>query len=420
MSRDLPPRGGRQSGGFGQGRSREYSSWSRGGNESKYGSSPIGGAGGGGGGRSKVDPEDQGNLPEELISISRALAGLLRHNKDVMIDNDGWVLLADVMKMREMIGTTRMDIGVIVKESFSKSMPRFQLEKRDADTYIRAAHKRSAGGWDKKDFNQNSYNYNNEKWEETTPPSSRWSHLKVLQDFDALPDGPQTPPPPMPGYGIAPVHLDLDPKPTEKPPKLAGSPGSRSGSSQAGSCSPPDNTTEAQDPWVNGLKFDPWGARARTRDPKNKEEKAKLTKVRFEHTVSSPGAKEPCLLDMDFPTCDTTARSPMDFFIGDGEDEDSSTAEAAAADFDIMSIKLEEDKVSEAAVSKAKGVSNINGRLWVQYEHEDSTKGTWWWCEEIQESLLECTPGAWTQYEEPQSGSSFWCNAVTNEFFYSQ
>jgi len=90
-----------------------------------------------------TNPMDEGNLPKRLEHLSRTMARVLRHSGP--IGPDGWCPLSDLMKVSEMAGWPKEDIVMVVKESFSKNRPRFELKDEDCKpgTLIRATHKHS-------------------------------------------------------------------------------------------------------------------------------------------------------------------------------------------------------------------------------------------------------------------------------------
>lgn len=405
MNRDMPPRGGRQSGfgakgagkGFG-GRSREYSSWER--------SPPESGPGIQG---RKIDPEDQGNLPNELIPVSRSLARLLRYGRDVQLDKDGWAAVSDVLSSYEMNGVSRQDLETVVKESFSKSIPRFEMNDLGGKFYIRAGHKRGV-----------SYDEILHK-AEWTPPSTRYDAFKDLQQDDGF----ETPPPPERAMREDPPFLDLDDRPAKPPQKaVAPSPASKENS-------------WASDPWT-GKGADPWScttqAQKAQKAPTTVQSSVQMRKqVVFADSeeVSQPSPSSPSfvndLMNLDpvgiVPEVKDSRNSLLEVFIGDAEEQelDDSAAAATAAVYELQSLQA--DKTSEANSKTEEhqiGVSNVAGKVWEQFEHQDPSKGTWWWCEKSQEALLECDPGPWSQYEEPESKRPYWHNEKTEEFFYAK
>lgn len=90
----------------------------------------------------KVDPEDQGNLPERLLPLSRALARVLRHTVCGQ-DSEGWTRIDRIMDLPEMSSWTEDDLDLVVAESFSKDKPRFEVHRRHYARLIRATHHRT-------------------------------------------------------------------------------------------------------------------------------------------------------------------------------------------------------------------------------------------------------------------------------------
>lgn len=99
----------------------------------------------------RVDPEDAGNLPPQLLPLSRDLARLLRHQApqrglECRCDGGGgWARMADLLRLEDLRRWTEADVFQVVRESFSKDRPRFELAE-DAESkviWIRATHKHS-------------------------------------------------------------------------------------------------------------------------------------------------------------------------------------------------------------------------------------------------------------------------------------
>ena len=95
---------------------------------------------------SRIDPEDQGNMPNHLLPLSRNLASVLRYPQNYGLDNgvddDGWVDLVKVLPLPLFGRASAADIKTVVKESFSTNKARFETVRRGEQLLIRAAHKR--------------------------------------------------------------------------------------------------------------------------------------------------------------------------------------------------------------------------------------------------------------------------------------
>eukprot|EP00419_Tripos_fusus_P043206 CAMPEP_0172788968 /NCGR_PEP_ID=MMETSP1074-20121228/207224_1 /TAXON_ID=2916 /ORGANISM="Ceratium fusus, Strain PA161109" /LENGTH=572 /DNA_ID=CAMNT_0013626003 /DNA_START=38 /DNA_END=1756 /DNA_ORIENTATION=+ len=77
------------------------------------------------------------------------MARVLRHKgpeEGLVICPDGWCPLGAFMQVSEMAGWSKEDVMMVVKESFSRDRPRFELKDGDGNsgTLIRATHKRSS------------------------------------------------------------------------------------------------------------------------------------------------------------------------------------------------------------------------------------------------------------------------------------
>jgi len=93
------------------------------------------------------DPRDQGNLDQRLVPLSRSLARVLRHagaELGLACDDQNWFLLRDAM--RGLPAWTEFDVREVVRDSFSKHRPRFELSESANGVRIRATHKHSVGG----------------------------------------------------------------------------------------------------------------------------------------------------------------------------------------------------------------------------------------------------------------------------------
>lgn len=53
------------------------------------------------------------------VSVSKALSYMLRHDKNMKMDNQGWALVSDVLKAPSMkkLGVTQRDIEYVVQNS---------------------------------------------------------------------------------------------------------------------------------------------------------------------------------------------------------------------------------------------------------------------------------------------------------------
>lgn len=427
----------------GYGRSRETSSWVR--------DSPDSG-----GLRSKIDPADQGNLPAELIPASRQLARLLRYQNDVKMDKDGWVALPEVLK--QMDNCTKQDIDVIVRESFSKNIPRFEMDDRAGRAWIRAAHKRLATENEFKSYRP--YDRPHDTKYEKQERNDNNSRFKALAELH--PDGPPGTPPPPAGQGYQALgkwSLDDDTLPSALP---ASNPPSnyRDSKSQAGSSSRSD-AQEVSDPW-HKKDIDPWSHL--TQKPDKWGERASRgpftpKKVGFAE-VNSP-KDSVSLIDLDISPNEVKEQSTADallevFNIGDAEDHDSvaaaSTADAYECPFEAATsaeassggkwkdwVDFDAQKSAEptepaepaepaepmpaepaAAESRAIGVSSIAGNVWEKFLHEDESNGCWWWCEKAQSAFSEREPGLWTQYLDEITERKYWYNSDTEEHFFTE
>jgi len=97
----------------------------------------------------RQDPDDQGNMPIELLSLSRNLARLLRHRsaqQGLLVNEEGWVEVRRILTLPEFRSATVDDIVIVVSESFSKRTKRFELQEVAGTTCVRAAHKRGFFG----------------------------------------------------------------------------------------------------------------------------------------------------------------------------------------------------------------------------------------------------------------------------------
>ncbi|CAK9018971.1 unnamed protein product [Durusdinium trenchii] len=100
--------------------------------------------------RSRVDPDDQGDLPDRLMPLSRLMGKLLRYKPDyfrrmgVVMDADGWVPLTELLSLDDFVDFAAADVREVVKESYSKDQPRFECREQGGRLEIRALHKRAA------------------------------------------------------------------------------------------------------------------------------------------------------------------------------------------------------------------------------------------------------------------------------------
>lgn len=394
----------------------------------------------------KVDPEDQGSLPPDLVPLSRQLAKVLRHDlRFLPADEDGWCPVDAVLRLPECQGWLESDLDDVVRESFSKSKPRFEMERRgDRGQWIRATHKHS--------FRCVKPGH--------TPaalpaPHRIPTHRESLpaSDLAEADRGVSKQPPPM-------VH--------KAPPPVF------------------DETAEVDqgsDPWVNGC--DPW-AKAKAVSPRQDArvvpprcqlaKEAQLTE-RTNHqepkvippriqaaqdarpseqaithdakvvpprwpskeeaalAASQQAAKRADVGSRTEASTRVTAESPREelapdgasqvlmpqaFFIG--EDEDDVDEEQGDLGLEADGQAQSSSKPAPAAAEEMRAGRSSLGVTWQQFGiPEEQGGGSWWHCarQDGQEDyFLEKSPAPWVQYAEA-SGRRYWWNAQTDEFFYS-
>ena len=95
------------------------------------------------------DGINRGNLPANLISLSRLMAKILRHETELEDCKDcgGWVPLDMLLRHPEMRNITLPDLRVVVEESYSRDRKRFELQLREDAQWIRATHRHSVSGY---------------------------------------------------------------------------------------------------------------------------------------------------------------------------------------------------------------------------------------------------------------------------------
>mmetsp|Transcript_4160 Transcript_4160/g.7372 ORF Transcript_4160/g.7372 Transcript_4160/m.7372 type:complete len:185 (-) Transcript_4160:273-827(-) len=95
---------------------------------------------------SRIDPEDKGSLPMELLSLSRQLAALLRHRGGCIygleMDDEGWTPVHKVLALEDLRELTLDTLRTVVQESVSNDKPCFEIKQQDHVAMIRACHKR--------------------------------------------------------------------------------------------------------------------------------------------------------------------------------------------------------------------------------------------------------------------------------------
>lgn len=355
------------------------------------------------------DPDDQGNLPAELVDVSRTLARLLRHDR-TLVDENGWCSVKELKLLPDLFGISSQDVEIIVKESYSKSQPRFELETRHQEMYLRAAHKRTIGVFNSRDEEPRDRRELRERreprdlWAKDSPTRAgrgvARSNLETPPARGCNPDSGQMTPPPTNMPAMPGTRDWLDPNARSPSP---------SKSSQAKS------SPEASDPWRNGVA-DPW---KKNRPPGREAPKARRSPIQ-EPLIDLMSADVQQIELAEVPVFPT----PQVYDISTGDME--STASAADSEALYLNLGVVEEPQASAAealvaaeadeVDEAPKISNL-GNYWKQYLHEDSSKGTWWWCETTEAMFEDSSPEPWVQYEDPE-GRPYWCNEETEEFFY--
>ena len=96
------------------------------------------------------DARDEGNLPEHLAPLSRGMARILRHagpSKGISFRGP-WCAVDAMLQQRDLQRFTPEQVRHVVKESFSKDRPRFELAWQENTEYVRATHKHTVvGSW---------------------------------------------------------------------------------------------------------------------------------------------------------------------------------------------------------------------------------------------------------------------------------
>ena len=91
----------------------------------------------------RQDSRDLGNLPDHLVPLSLHMMNVLRRDrKGLWTDSSGWVSLRRLLQLNRFAHFSCADIETVVQESYSKSRPRFEMQSRFGEIYVRAAHKR--------------------------------------------------------------------------------------------------------------------------------------------------------------------------------------------------------------------------------------------------------------------------------------
>lgn len=406
----------------------------------------------------KVDPEDQGRLPPELVPLSRSLAMVLRHQLyHLPADEECWCPVDDVLRLPECEGWSLDDIDIIVRESFSKSRPRFEMDKRpDGRLWMRATHKHSGGG-ERPHRRNHGRALPAPSWNSTEPPRGYTGERHAK-----LPPTANRAPPPVPddtdsGYpGPAEPASASAKRPPPKPPV------SESARTEGGA---------ASDPWEGGS--DPWSkssSRPREVVPpprpaakedctqprvvpprRDRQEAAKVVPPRWRGTEAEAAASEdrppakvapvtqretaagkpdvplPQVAEEGVgpPTASSQAAAatqPQTFFIGEAEEEESVEAENLPTGADTKPQMEDACAAGPVEEKPPVGCSSSGSTIWQQFGlPQEQGGGSWWHCvrkDGQEDYFLESSPAPWAQFAEP-GGRQYWWNGDTDEFFYS-
>lgn len=404
--------------------------------------------------RHRNDPLDEGNLPPELLPLSRNLARLLRHSwteQGLGRDGEGWMRLDEIQKLEGFTQYTLQNFRTVVEESYSHDFKRFEVEmKDDGKRWIRARHKRSSGFGTR----------------ENTPPPLRNVAVPPLQvpdrppprrsDPDDQPARCLTPPPPE----IRDVRSTVGPARVSAAMRfLDGSPADpepvpvrrKSGSSDA--TSEPDPWQSGEDPWAKKVGDEKHRLR-RAAGAKNKSvpTTAPETKPQAEAVPPPPG---PPVDDGDSP------RAPERFTISTPSDSDSEVQEdrEPRSPRNSGGVDLEVSKAESAERSATAARSEVQAPPTAEPEttpcltpegdeetmkpqpeetpstgHVSSTGDSWqsflnpegdlqrlyWWCQRqdgAEDFFFEDEPGAWCKCIDQGSGEPMWYNSETEEYF---
>lgn len=350
---------------------------------------------------------DVGNLDPRLMPLSRNLARILRHAaKDFGLKIDtsgpdgGWCKLHDLFAQTQIgwTGFTEDDVREVVRESFSGTRPRFEINETAGCLWIRATHKHSITG------------------------------LKSETPAQAAPAAP------LPRRGVdgsKPMATGNTPlKATENQPGSASSTSALTGCKddvgpalkalESAICkaksapSLPSSMTEGPqlpalsgsrtaDPWMDGA--DPWatskpsGGVGDVATPTRNGHKGPECRSIPGMSASQSGGRQAeergapkvnFALPVEVASCGPEATS---FDASKTEIQTDAKGEATSQHVEPADVEIQEP--AEAMV-------------WQKYAVETGSNAFWWWCESLGQGFVESRPESWTRYAAPDSKLTYW------------
>eukprot|EP00929_Paragymnodinium_shiwhaense_P103225 TRINITY_DN6655_c0_g1_i1.p1 TRINITY_DN6655_c0_g1~~TRINITY_DN6655_c0_g1_i1.p1 ORF type:complete len:400 (-),score=72.62 TRINITY_DN6655_c0_g1_i1:278-1477(-) len=365
-------------GGFGGGKGKGY--------KGGKGKGKGGKKGGGGGCGSVQDPNDAGNLPQNLLEMSRRLAKVLRHESlelGLEPDPDGFVEVDKIMNLPEFMSYSDRDLEVVVQESFSKHKPRFLLQNReDNSVWIRATHRHTGGGIGA-----------------PPPPFLSGEGPMAISNgapaaLPALSAPSGSPPPLLPALEeLPPVIPALEVPRSEEAPVPAVATGS--------TATPAKDVVVDDDPWARGIGPVTTFARA-----------------------TGSGNSGLGIAAAPAPAKPAAAVSAAGWINGHTPDHASPQVTNGVASNGVVS----EAAAATAAADPPRGhdlveaVSLPFGRHWTRHLVPRTTDQCWWSCtEEFNRSFKEATAekAGWATYWDDTTNRQYWFHEESQEFFYS-
>eukprot|EP00418_Pyrodinium_bahamense_P092356 CAMPEP_0179047840 /NCGR_PEP_ID=MMETSP0796-20121207/19404_1 /TAXON_ID=73915 /ORGANISM="Pyrodinium bahamense, Strain pbaha01" /LENGTH=312 /DNA_ID=CAMNT_0020744297 /DNA_START=65 /DNA_END=1003 /DNA_ORIENTATION=+ len=304
-----------------------------------------------------VDPRDEGALPRRLLPLSRTMARVLRHSgpgAGLAIDEEGWCSVAALMRMRELAGWAEADLRTVVKESFSKTRPRFELKQSgEKDMFIRATHK----------------------------------HTCI--DGVTIPGLP-------------------DPNVEEKRETAASNsraPASRARDSAAYRSAPPLRVATPQNATGHTARQAPQGS--------TKEERAEYAKD-ISNAWAPESSSKPSSISRQRDQ-EQAAAAPSQEAKETKEAKEEKEAKEATEEKEAKEAK---ETASGTASESAHAVTSSQWRTWSRYRLPEQDGGGFWWTCSAEEWFTEVAPEPWVKYRDPEMEKVYWYSSATEEWFY--
>lgn len=331
------------------------------------------------------DPEDMGNLPGHLEGMSRTLARILRHaapQVGIRLHGDaGWCRLDNVLQLPDFKSFSEGDVEEVVRESYSKDRPRFELKLEDGFSWIRATHKHTTGA-------------------AGAIAKAERAAIKALE-APVEPGMPARSEDTGQAYSSLPVKSELN---------------GSGGLADAGEgCS--DSTAEYKSTAYRDIQRGPCSFGDQQGFSHRKGHQPRIVPPRWQTAPGVVPPRAPLTLveqgvetsssSKDFPNASALERRDASEVTQAEHSEPQwpSWAEVAAAPSEVA-----------AAPSEAAAAPSTTKPPWQKFQGVED-QGCWWWLEETNEWFMEDSPGDWTRYVDPETTHVYWWRDDENWFW---